>query len=629
MLIVASLAVGPAYTASVGATAAPAASSAAEEATTSPLTVAPKIGATGKQTWAFRDAFGREVVLRGFNVAGSAKLPENGFLPFRNQGDAANSAQAMRDQTGANAIRFLLFWEGVQPQPDRIDKNYLDSAAKQIGEFTSRGIYVLVDWHQDLFSAHAFDKDSWFTGSGAPKWVIDGGGYPNENCGPCPLWAQNMMTNDAVRKPAYDFWRNRKITTSAGTVAVQDAYLNQARAAMTHLRTVLPSNSFDKIVGVDPFNEPFDGGLDGAQGAVWEKNFLMPFYQRFRSAMDESGWDRKLAFVEPLVFWNTGFLEQGGLTGVDPLGPRFVFNSHYYDGGRMTTDLTSAGDGEYLEEMNRIRDRADSLSTAPFVSEFGSRMTGWGSERSPWITRAMYQGLDHGVKGSTWWSQAAKGRSALSSTQWHWDLYSGRHKVPMNGNPQKILTKGDAWNDEDFSVVAMDATGSVKPRLDRRVLDRLFPSAVSGDLLAFAYEDMARSGYSGAGEQKAWLEVPSTMPNLAALLKKDPQFGVLVWRGATGPSASSTVLHIPASFNAADMVVVSDVGWRRSVPGTGQISASKESGSNSQRLLIAPTKDSETHVALVVGSGAASATDTRIRAARAELTLWKDTHFTH
>src|SRR5690242_13376699 len=62
-----------------------------------------------------RDADGREVTLRGFNVSGSTKLAESGFLPFRSTADAAFSAQAMRDQTGANVVRFLINWGAIEP----------------------------------------------------------------------------------------------------------------------------------------------------------------------------------------------------------------------------------------------------------------------------------------------------------------------------------------------------------------------------------------------------------------------------------------------------------------------------------------------------------------------------------
>ncbi|MFP8906222.1 cellulase family glycosylhydrolase [Streptomyces atacamensis] len=619
------------------------ATSAADAASAEPsaeppgLSVAPKTGADGRRTWVFRDSHGRETTLRGFNVSGSTKLYENGLLPFRSTADAARSAQAMRDLTGANAVRFLITWEGVQPAPDRIDTGYLDRAAAQIREFTDRGFHVLLDYHQDLYSSHLFHQGSWYTGDGAPKWVVDGGGYPRESCGVCVMWGQNMLTNKAVRQAAYDFWHNRTITTEAGEVAVQDAYLHQAKAAMTHLRRVLPPSSFRAIAGFDAFNEPYDGGLDGATGARWERDRLLPFYQRFRAAMDEAGWRDKPLFAEPLVFWNTGFLEQGGFTGTGPLGPRYVFNSHYYDGARMTVDPTPAGDGAYAAATGRIRDRAAELATAPFVSEFGHRMTGWGSDRGPWMTRAMYQGMDHGTRGAGWWKDPAASGDVLSGTHWHWDVYSGRHREAMNGNPDKILTEGDAWNDEDHSVVASADDGTVRLRLDRRALDRLYPTAVSGDTLAFAYEDMARSGYAReggevGGREEAWLRPPSQLPGVARLLEGGRQFGVLVWRGSPDAAGAPTALHLPASFRPADTVVAGDVASVRGLPdsgsGSGPVSVDREEGSaTANRLLIEPTGGDGVHVALVVGSGAGEISEAELSAAARELTDWKEAAF--
>ncbi|TDC54089.1 endoglycosylceramidase [Actinomadura sp. KC345] len=578
-----------------------------------------------ERAWVFRDGEGREVTLRGFNVSGSTKLYENDLLPFRTTADAAKSAQAMRDLTGANAIRFLISWEGVQPAPDRIDHAYLDKATAQIKEFTDRGFRVLLDYHQDLYSSHLFHQGSWYTGDGAPKWVIEAGNYPRESCGICLLWGQNMMTNAAVREAAYDFWRNRVLDTSAGRIGVQDAFLTQAKATMTHLERELPRRAFDSILGFDPFNEPFDGGLDGGSGLDWEKNHLMPFYHRFRAAMDESGWAGKPAFVEPLVFWNTGFFEQGGMSSVGRLGTRMVFNSHYYDGARISLDPSPASDGVYGAPMNEIRQRARDLGTAPFVSEFGNKLD---DDRTPWMIRAMYQAMDYGVPGGSWWDRPSDGGAVLSAIQWHWDVYSGRHHEPMNGNPRKVQTDGDAWNDEDHSVVAVDDGGGVTLRLDRRVLDRLYPAAVNGGTLAFAFEDLARSGYGGAGRQQPWLTVPSSMPNVAALVQ-NRQFGVLVWRGsATG---APTDLHLPASFAPAGTAVVSDLGALNGLPGSGPIRVTREPGSSSaHRLQLSPAGDSAdaVHFALMANTGTGSpVTADQLAAARAELSAWTARHF--
>ncbi|NKZ04910.1 cellulase family glycosylhydrolase [Actinomadura latina] len=575
-----------------------------------------------QQDWVFRDDAGRQITLRGFNVSGSTKLYENDLLPFRSTADAAKSAQAMRDLTGANAIRFLISWEGVQPAPDRIDYAYLDRAIAQIRAFTDRGFRVLLDYHQDLYSSHLFNSGSWYTGDGAPKWVIDAGGYPKESCGICIMWGQNMQTNTAVRKAAYDFWRNRVLSTSAGQVGVQDAYLTQAKATMTYLKQKLPQPAFQNIVGFDPFNEPFDGGLDGKSGVDWEKTYLMPFYQRIRTAMDQAGWTSKPAFAEPLVFWNTGFFEQGGMTTVGQLGTRMVFNTHYYDGARMTLDPSAASDGTYDSAMNEIRQRAADLGTAPIVSEFGNKMS---DNRTPWMIRAMYQAMDYGVPGKNWWNSPASGGTVLSSLQWQWDIYSGRHHELMNGNPDKVQTDGDGWNDEDHSVAATDDAGNVTLRLDQRVLDRLYPSAVNGETLGFAFEDLARSGFGGAGTQQAWLTVPSSMPDVAALLQ-NRQYGILVWRSPG--TATPTELHLPKSFSPSGTAVVSDLAALNGIPASGPIAAAAETGSSTANKLRISAQDNAVHFALVVNTATGTPpTEAQLNAARTALATWLTDEF--
>jgi hypothetical protein len=140
------------------------------------------------------------------------------------------------------------------------------------------------------------------------------------------------------------------------------------------------------------------------------------------------------------------------------------------------------------------------------------------------------------------------------------------------------------------------------------VLDRLYPSVVAGDTLAFAYEDLARSGYGGAGRQQAWLTPPSSMPALSALVS-GRQYGVLVWRG------SAARLHLPRSFAPT---VVSDVAIVSGVPSTGPVRVIPEAGSTVARSL-AVDAGTGVHAALVVNGSASPAA---LTAAQAELRSW-------
>ncbi|MGI5501318.1 cellulase family glycosylhydrolase [Lentzea sp. CA-135723] len=478
----------------------------------------------------FRDEHGREVVLRGFNVSGTAKLAEYRGLPFATTQDARTSAQAMKRLTGANAVRFLLTWAWIEPQRNQIDRTYLDNVTTQLRQFTDEGIRVYLDFHQDLYSRHLFNKDSWYTGDGAPAWAASG--YPKESCGICVHWGQNMKNNNAVTAATYDFWHNRN--------GVQDSFVNAAGEALKHVKNALPANEFKLVVGVDPLNEPYAGKYDAGQTSqTWERDLLMPFYQRFRGEMDEAGWAGKPAFVEPLVFWNQNvdfFAEPGGLTLAQPLGDRFVFNAHFYDGKAQSGILMpgKAGDGQYTQAFNTIRDRAKALNTTAIVSEFGHPVSGFTSDKTPSVLKAIYQGLDSTASGARWWS-APRG-SAISGSQWHWDTNYGRHRELMNDNPGKVKTDGDAMNDEHFSAVKLDANNTPVLNVDRALVDRVYPQAVAGTTLAFTYEDRA---------YQTWQQIP--LPNVRALVGNAP-FAVLVWDAHE--SAAPTEIHLPESLRS-------------------------------------------------------------------------------
>jgi hypothetical protein len=576
------------------------------------------------------DGYGREVVLRGFNVSGEAKLAENSGLPFASVADAQKSAAAMQHLTGANTIRFLLTWAYVEPSPGQFDYTYLGKVTAQMQAFLDDGFEVFVDFHQDLYSRYIFNTGSWYTGDGAPQWVVADGGYPAESCGICVNWGQNITQNTAVQDATYDFWHDRVLTTSAGQIAVQDEYLVQAAAALGYVRTHLSTSEFARVVGVDPFNEPYAGKYDSGQTSLtWERDVLWPFYQKFRTVMDNAGWTAKPAMIEPNLFWNANlsFEQQtGGLSNIGATGSRYVFNTHFYDEAALSGIfmIGKAGDGQYTSIFDTIRQRAASLGTSAIVSEFGSPETGYTSDKTPTVLKAMYQALDSGVTGANWWSTAASSGGVLSGTEWQWDIYSGQHDELMNGNSSKVETSGDAWNGEDFSVVDLDSSGTVTLRQDTRLLDRLYPLAVAGHTDAFTYEDLSRDGSTTLD----WNPVPSTLPKTAGLVGSG-QYGVLVWRSNGG--VAPTELHLPASFTPAGTTVISDLGTLTGLPAyaaSGQTAntpiayAALPGGGGAERLVISDTSASGTlHYALVT-NGASSTTAAQRAAVQKELAAW-------
>jgi len=578
--------------------------------TPTPAEATPATAAIHAQAGEFRDEYNREITLRGFNVSGTAKLAENHGLPFATTADARLSATAMRRLTGANAVRFPVTWAWVEPQPGQIDHAYLTKVTDQITAFTTEGIRVYLDFHQDLYSRYLFNPDSWYTGDGAPAWVIRAGNYPQESCGVCVHWGQNMKSNRAVTDATYDFWHNREITTTAGPIKIRDAFLRQAGETLRHLKANLSATAFGMILGADPINEPYAGRYDTGQTSVtWERDLLWPFYQQFRAKMDAEGWSDKPAFVEPLVFWNQNvesFAEPGGLTEVPYLGDRYVFNTHFYDGKAQSGILKpgKAGDGEYTADFKKIAARATALGTASIVSEFGHPIAGYTSDKTPTILKAIYQSLDSRLSGADWWASPANSGPALSGSQWHWDVYYGRHHELMNDNPNKVKTDGDAMNDEHFSAVRLTDAGEPTLTIDSRLVDRLYPRAVAGDTVAFTYEDLARDGSTVL----SWNKIPQTLPAVRAVAGTG-QFGVLVWRsnGGTAP----TELHLPTTFPPTSTTVVSDLGDVTGVPATGPIAAVDN--------LLLTTTTPGVHFALITNT---PASPEQRAAARTELRDW-------
>ncbi|MFI6249111.1 cellulase family glycosylhydrolase [Streptomyces sp. NPDC051016] len=566
------------------------------------------------QNGRFVDGQGREVVLRGYNVSGETKLEENSGLPFASVADAKKSATALRALGGGNAVRFLLSWAHAEPAQGQVSTTYLAAVTAQMQAFLDAGIRVFPDFHQDLYSRYLFNSGSWYTGDGAPEWAVALGDYPTESCGICLFWGQNITQNAAVQEAQYDFWHNN--------YGLQDYFLATAQTTMTYLAQHLTSDEFAGVVGFDPYNEPYAGSYDsGETSRTWEQNRLWPFYQKFRARMDAAGWTSKPALIEPNLYWNGNVTNQeGGLLDVGTLGSRYVFNTHFYDQKAISGILMwgNAADGQYSTDFGTIRDRASATGTTAVVSEFGHPLSGTTAGKAPTVDKAMYQALDSRLSGANWWSTPATSGPVLSGTQWQWDIYNGRHHELMNDNASKVLTSGDAWNDEDLSAVNMTDSGTVTLRQDARLLDRIYPGATSGTTLAFTYEDRSRDGSTTL----TWNPVPSSLPNVSALVGSG-QYAVQVWRSSS--ATAPTDLHLPASFATASTTVVSDLGTAYAPPSYTSSTpvgvAAEPGGTGSRRLLLTDSDSGVLHFALVT-NGATSPSTTLLNAAKAELAAW-------
>lgn len=126
------------------------------------------------------DTFGRDVILRGVNLAGNSKCPigwATHLPPFPAEPitfvgrpfplNEADSHFARLQSWGFNCLRFIFTWEAVEHLgPGKFDVSYLDYLDECIAIAAKYKLYVIMDPHQDVWSR--------FTGgSGAPLWTLE------------------------------------------------------------------------------------------------------------------------------------------------------------------------------------------------------------------------------------------------------------------------------------------------------------------------------------------------------------------------------------------------------------------------------------------------------------------------
>ncbi|MGZ5934847.1 MAG: cellulase family glycosylhydrolase, partial [Rhizomicrobium sp.] len=135
-----------------------------------------------KGRW-FVDESGRRVILRGVNLGGDCKVPwpdggtehpsdfsDHRIVSFIGRPfplAEADEHLARLKHWGFNCLRLLTTWEAVEHAgPGQYDEAYLDyfaEVSRRAGKF---GLYVFIDFHQDVWSRMS-------GGDGAPGWTFE------------------------------------------------------------------------------------------------------------------------------------------------------------------------------------------------------------------------------------------------------------------------------------------------------------------------------------------------------------------------------------------------------------------------------------------------------------------------
>ncbi|UCD84032.1 MAG: cellulase family glycosylhydrolase [Deltaproteobacteria bacterium] len=405
-----------------------------------------------------KDDSGRILILRGINAGGDSKIPP--FLPFE---DVRCVEQI--EGWGMNVVRYLVTWEGVEPNEGEYSREYLDRVETIVNWFTERGIHVFIDMHQDLFTRK-------FCGDGAPEWaaVSDPAELPFE-CG--QDWVGNYMSQSVIQ--SFDrFWTDTEL---------QDHFIK----ALTMLAERFCDN--DLVIGYDIFNEPWHGSFDYSSGD-FEVNYLMPFYRRAINALREKD-PEAIIFIEPAIFASGLLLTQSKLPALD--FPNAVYSPHYYSLGAITgsePDIDSAIE-EIDEDLVLVLAKAGELGTPAILGEYGSHPDQPGGLR---LIQGYYEKLDKYMLGGTIWTYALRdlewnneGMSVISP-----DL-SEREFLPAIERPYPMAISGEPeefYFDYDTGefYLRFASFGLSEPTLIYTAKSRHYPSGLNIEISGGIYE---------------------------------------------------------------------------------------------------------------------------------------------
>lgn len=349
-----------------------------------------------------RDAFGRDVQLRGINCGGRAKwapylpYPIDADAPLAEVEEAADAFFARLPAWGLDTVRLTFSWEALEPVRGEYDQRYLERYGASLDAAWRHGCRCIVDFHQDIYSQV-------FSGDGFPRWTlaqgIDGPDLHDDH-----NWFFKYVM-DADVKAAYDrFWD--------GEDGLQDAFAAMWRTMVERFR------DHPAVLGFEIINEPGWGSRDVD---AFKEQILEPFHTRIAGMINELA-------PEHLVLH--------GSCGIDALGPisywghpkgqNLMFAPHLYDPGLIAGHAWSGQEPDpAFEGFAAFHERS---GHPVLLGEFGVGRTATGGE--PWFDRVMALLDEH----------------RMHATLWEYSINE------------------ELWNGEDLSVVAPD--GVERPMLD-------------------------------------------------------------------------------------------------------------------------------------------------------------------
>lgn len=319
------------------------------------------------------DDQGRQVTLRGVNLNSLAEYAQANdelapTLPVTDDDWDAMAAE------GFSVVRLLVSWSRLEPERGRVDAGYVDEIRDAVDDAASRGMYTVLDMHQDAWGPHVATPEGVACAAGlepaigwdgAPRWAT-----PEAGANSCR--GGGREDSDLVREA----WRR--------FYADEDGVRSSLVAVWEHLAAELSAEP--GVAGYDLLNEPGNAPGDATATA----DGLARYYREAIAAVREGEQAAGTGGPKPVFF-------EYSVTG-SPVPPDFsddpalVFAPHVYGGS--IAPLTVEQNWAYVDSL------AGGYRTALWVGEYG--WFGDPADDLPEV-RTFGQQEDQHLAGSAWW----------------------------------------------------------------------------------------------------------------------------------------------------------------------------------------------------------------------------------
>lgn len=414
------------------------------------------------------DEEGRTVLLRGANLnqLGDYYQDDPELPPTEPPTDDDWDAMAAN---GFSVVRLLVHWSRLEPERGRFDESYLAEIREAVDAAGARGIYTVIDFHQDAWSKYVASPDGvvcppgtepaigW---DGAPEWatLTDGA----DTCRP----EGYREGAPAVQAAFTNFYRN--------TDGIRDAYV------ATVARVAEAFADEPMVAGYDLFNEPNKVLPTDEESAARYTELANDLITSIRSAEQGAGGLAHLIFLEPLVLFPLG----GTMPTEDLVDdPGIVFAPH-----------------NYAEVITNILTVEQTFS----VSASAAAERGW----PLWIGEyGIFDVSPEKLDVLTRFAAAEDEHLAAGSAEWQW-----RQRC---GDPHSVGTPGGEATGTQIHLNGTEcpADADAGPTEELlRIVGRAFPVRSPGELLSLRsdpatgdLELRGRAGDARDGELVVWV----------------------------------------------------------------------------------------------------------------------------